>query len=147
MTTSADIAASELMHAAADECMSPDQRDLFDQLGYGDKECDVYARLFRCILKRASTALTTGSAPEINQCDGCRANAPLTEQYGNHVMPDGGFMACTKDRYAAPPANAPVVSDANENLRQEMYKHGFNDGREQGRNEANAPVANLKGVI
>jgi hypothetical protein len=43
----------QLMHAAADECMSPDQRNLFDQLGFGDKDCDIYARLFRCVLKRA----------------------------------------------------------------------------------------------
>lgn len=35
---------------------------------------------------------------ELNQCDGCRANAPLTER-GNHAMPAGGFMGCTKDRY------------------------------------------------
>jgi hypothetical protein len=34
----------------------------------------------------------------MNQCDGCRVRAPLTDR-GNHQMPDGGFMACTKDRY------------------------------------------------
>lgn len=40
----------KLMHEAADECMSPDQRDLFDKIGEGDP--DVYARLFRCATKR-----------------------------------------------------------------------------------------------
>lgn len=39
-----------LMHAAADECMSPEQRDLFDMLGRCDS--DVYARLLRCTVKR-----------------------------------------------------------------------------------------------
>lgn len=34
----------------------------------------------------------------MNQCDGCRVSAPLTER-GNHAMPDGGFMGCTKERY------------------------------------------------
>lgn len=43
----------KLMHAAADECMSPEQRDLFDALGFGDKDSDIYARLFRCVMKRA----------------------------------------------------------------------------------------------
>lgn len=33
-----------------------------------------------------------------NQCDGCNVDAPLTER-GNHAMPDGGVMACVKDRY------------------------------------------------
>jgi hypothetical protein len=36
---------------------------------------------------------------DINQCDGCRVKAPLSER-GNHIMPDGGYMACTKDLYA-----------------------------------------------
>lgn len=33
--------------------------------------------------------------PPINQCDGCHISAPMT-YYGNHKMPDGGFMVCTK---------------------------------------------------
>lgn len=36
---------------------------------------------------------------DTNQCDGCRVKAPFSER-GNHIMPDGGYMACTKDRYA-----------------------------------------------
>ncbi|MBR7942330.1 hypothetical protein [Burkholderia cenocepacia] len=43
----------KLMHEAADECMSPDQRDLFDVLGANDP--DVYARLFRAVSKRSRT--------------------------------------------------------------------------------------------
>lgn len=38
-----------------------------------------------------------GEKPVI-QCDGCCIGAPMTER-GNHAMPDGGFMGCTKDRY------------------------------------------------
>jgi hypothetical protein len=41
----------DLMHASADSCMSPVQRDLFDKLGEGDG--DVYARLYRGITKRS----------------------------------------------------------------------------------------------
>lgn len=37
---------------------------------------------------------------DINQCDGCRVGAPISGQ-GNHIMPDGGYMRCTKGRYAA----------------------------------------------
>jgi hypothetical protein len=37
----------------------------------------------------------------VNQCDGCRVSAPLTER-GNHAMPDGGFMACSRDLYEVP---------------------------------------------
>jgi hypothetical protein len=42
---------AERMHAAADECMSPEQRKAFDEIGKLDP--DVYARFFRCVLKRA----------------------------------------------------------------------------------------------
>jgi hypothetical protein len=42
---------AERMHAAADECMSPEQREAFDEIGKLDP--DVYARLFRCVVKRA----------------------------------------------------------------------------------------------
>lgn len=45
------ISQAERMHAAADECMSPEQRNLFDAIGGDDP--DVYARLFRCVVKRA----------------------------------------------------------------------------------------------
>lgn len=45
----------KLMHASADECMSPDQRDLFDQIGANDP--DVYARLLRCAVKRVNPEL------------------------------------------------------------------------------------------
>lgn len=38
-----------------------------------------------------------GTVP-VNQCDGCRVDAPLSPR-GNHQMPDGGFMGCSKDRY------------------------------------------------
>jgi hypothetical protein len=44
-----------------------------------------------------------GKGKAVNQCDGCRVGAPLSGM-GNHVMPDGGFMGCTKDRYTAPQA-------------------------------------------
>jgi hypothetical protein len=37
---------------------------------------------------------------DMNQCDGCRVGAPIAGR-GNHIMPDVGFMGCTKDRYAA----------------------------------------------
>ena len=37
----------------------------------------------------------------MNQCDGCNISAPLSVR-GNHIMPDGGYMGCTKDRYGAP---------------------------------------------
>jgi hypothetical protein len=60
-----DLAADPLailMHHAADECMSPDQRDLFDKLGSGDNDSDVYERLFRCVLKRAPGAQAPDSA-------------------------------------------------------------------------------------
>jgi hypothetical protein len=60
-----DLAADPLailMHHAADECMSPDQRELFDQLGGGDNDSDVYERLFRCVLKRAPRAQAPDSA-------------------------------------------------------------------------------------
>ena len=46
----------------------------------------------------AASPIEQPAAAPINQCDGCRVNAPLTEQ-GNHAMPDGGFMGCTKGRY------------------------------------------------
>lgn len=39
---------------------------------------------------------------EMNQCDGCRVRAPLTDQ-GNHAMPDGGFMGCTAHLYGSKP--------------------------------------------
>jgi hypothetical protein len=45
------ISQAERMHAAADECMSPEQPEAFDEIGKLDP--DVYARLFRCVLKRA----------------------------------------------------------------------------------------------
>lgn len=35
---------------------------------------------------------------EINQCDGCRAGAPLSEM-GIHRYSDGSRIACTRDRY------------------------------------------------
>lgn len=38
------------------------------------------------------------AAAPINQCDGCQIDAPLSPR-GNHQMPDGGFMGCTKDGY------------------------------------------------
>jgi hypothetical protein len=38
------------------------------------------------------------AAVTINQCDGCAINAPLTAR-GNHAMPDGGFMGCTKEQH------------------------------------------------
>jgi hypothetical protein len=47
----ATISHAERMHAAADECMSPEQREAFDEIGKLDP--DVYARLFRCVVKRA----------------------------------------------------------------------------------------------
>jgi hypothetical protein len=37
---------------------------------------------------------------DINQCDVCRVGAPISER-GNHIMPDGGYMGCTRKRYAA----------------------------------------------
>jgi hypothetical protein len=40
------------------------------------------------------------NASETNQCDGCRTGAPVSER-GNHLMPDGGYMGCTKDRYTS----------------------------------------------
>lgn len=46
-----------LLHAAADECMSPDQRNLFDSLGAHD--ADVYERLFRCVAKRIDASAPT----------------------------------------------------------------------------------------
>ncbi|CAB3644416.1 DUF1566 domain-containing protein [Trinickia soli] len=52
-----------LLHAAADECMSPDQRNLFDSLGAHD--ADVYERLFRCVAKRIDA-----SAPTLSGGDG-----------------------------------------------------------------------------
>lgn len=45
--------------------------------------------------------MLTTTPSEVNQCDGCRVGAPLTER-GNHHMPDGGYMGCTKDRYDSP---------------------------------------------
>jgi len=44
----------------------------------------------------------------MNQCDGCRVGAPLTER-GNHAMPDGGLMACTKAIYEDCSAGAEVT--------------------------------------
>lgn len=40
------------MRSAADECMSPEQRNLFEKLGGDDP--DVYARFYRCVVKRVS---------------------------------------------------------------------------------------------
>jgi hypothetical protein len=37
----------------------------------------------------------------IVQCDGCQMGAPMS-RHGNHHMPDGGFMGCTRDRYVEP---------------------------------------------
>jgi hypothetical protein len=45
----------KLMHAAADSCMSPDQRKHFDAMGDNDR--DVYARLFRSIMKQANLSM------------------------------------------------------------------------------------------
>jgi hypothetical protein len=50
-TRTTRVAQAERMHAAADECMSPEQREAFLELGKLDP--DVYARLFRCVVKRA----------------------------------------------------------------------------------------------
>jgi hypothetical protein len=50
--------------------------------------------------KPAAKEIVRDSLP-VNQCDGCRVGAPLTDRR-NHAMPDGGFMGCTKDRYAGP---------------------------------------------
>jgi hypothetical protein len=47
---------------------------------------------------------------ERNQCDGCAVNAPLTER-GNHKMPDGGFMGCTKSKYDSPVAIGHPIAD------------------------------------
>lgn len=44
----------KLMHAAADECMDPHQRNLFDELGEDGRDLNVYVRLFRCIIKRCA---------------------------------------------------------------------------------------------
>lgn len=50
-------------------------------------------------LLAASPAAPAQSA-EVNQCDGCRVKAPLTER-GIHRYSDGSLIGCTKDRYAA----------------------------------------------
>lgn len=72
-----EINTVQLMLNAADECMAPDQRDLFEQLGR--KDTDVYARLFRCIVKRVppdeqSEGERLGSAA---LADGCQRKALL----------------------------------------------------------------------
>lgn len=50
------------------------------------------------ILDGMKPDMTTQTWLEVNQCDGCRVRAPLTD-LGHHKMPDGGYMGCTKDRY------------------------------------------------
>ena len=50
MTCPDEIDIGPLVCGAADECMSPDQRNLFEQLG--TRDVDVYSRLYRCVLKR-----------------------------------------------------------------------------------------------
>lgn len=40
----------QLMRSAADECMAPEQRKVFEELG--KRDTDIYARLFRCVVKR-----------------------------------------------------------------------------------------------
>lgn len=37
----------------------------------------------------------------INQCDGCRSDAPLTER-GNHRYSDGSLIGCSKSLYVEP---------------------------------------------
>ncbi|MFP3646407.1 hypothetical protein [Paraburkholderia sp. SIMBA_054] len=43
-----------LRRSAADECMTPDQLDLYLRIGEQDR--DVYTRLYRCIAKRIEPA-------------------------------------------------------------------------------------------
>jgi hypothetical protein len=47
---------------------------------------------------RCGGKIKTARTSDQNQCDGCAISAPLTVR-GNHAMPDGGFMGCTRDRY------------------------------------------------
>lgn len=80
---------------------------LGDQCSHGIKwgdecrECDLIAaretvRHFGLMVDEARAKIVALS----NQCDGCRVGAPMSPYGGDiHHMPDGGFMACTKDRY------------------------------------------------
>jgi hypothetical protein len=65
--------------------------------GIAHERQEIYAEALRALLADG------GKGKAVNQCDGCRVGAPLSGM-GNHVMPDGGFMGCTKDRYTAPQA-------------------------------------------
>ena len=77
--------------------------------------------LCRAIERECATPPT-----EVSQCDGCNVGAPLTHR-GNHAMPDGGYMGCTQDRYATPPAEAAEPKFAHYDAFTEAHKQVAKD--------------------
>jgi hypothetical protein len=81
------------------------------------------------VLRRrfARALIATHPTNQRNQCDGCNIRAPLDA--GLHAMPDGGYMACTADRYdvsaeqrmpeGCTPADARKLREANHRLADE----------------------------
>lgn len=87
--------------------------DFAEMMERGAGEMEVGERFRQAARKirsgEAPLALAEASQPPppLNQCDGCRVNAPTTD-LGNHQMPDGGLMGCTADRYVQPSAPEPL---------------------------------------